>query len=144
MMATVTSAEALVPDVRPPLIRQVNSSRCEQIEATQSDSDSLGSINSTGSYSTSLRSSINIYKFSNGRRYRETQWLLPNDEAEQDRMDLAHHVWRLILGGDLLKFGKNVEKWDRVLDVGTGTGKRQVHDTASQISFDILDRNMGH
>ena len=43
-------------------------------------------------------------------------------------MDLAHHVWRLILGGELLKFGKKVEKWSRVLDVGTGTGKHQPGD----------------
>jgi hypothetical protein len=84
---------------------------------------SLDSLKSSGTYSTSLRSSIHNYKFSNGRRYRESQWLLPNDEAEQDRMDLAHHVWRLILGGSLLRFGSKVLKWDNVLDVGTGTGE---------------------
>lgn len=45
----------------------------------------------------------------------------PNDEEEQDRMDLAHHVYRLLLGGPLhLAPIKNDVQ--RVLDLGTGTG----------------------
>ncbi|GAB1194338.1 hypothetical protein APSETT444_003582 [Aspergillus pseudonomiae] len=45
----------------------------------------------------------------------------PNDEEEQDRMDLAHHIYRLLLGGALyLAPIKNDVQ--RVLDLGTGTG----------------------
>ncbi|KAF7597088.1 hypothetical protein BBP40_010562 [Aspergillus hancockii] len=45
----------------------------------------------------------------------------PNDEPEQDRMDLVHHIYTLLLGGRLhfAPLNKNIE---RVLDVGTGTG----------------------
>ena len=39
----------------------------------------------------------------------------------QDRLDLVHHVWRLILRGELYRapISKTIQ---RVLDVGTGTG----------------------
>ena len=45
----------------------------------------------------------------------------PNDEREQDRLDLKHHVFKLLLGGQLLRapIPKNPQ---RILDVGTGTG----------------------
>jgi trans-aconitate methyltransferase len=47
--------------------------------------------------------------------------MLPNDDREQDRMDLLHHVFRLTLDGKLLC--TPLEKVPRrVLDVGTGTG----------------------
>ena len=73
--------------------------------------------------STSLKSSMEDYTYENGRRYhafRAGEYPLPSDEAEQDRMDLHHHVWRLILGGSLLV--SDVHKPQRILDVGTGTG----------------------
>lgn len=38
-------------------------------------------------------------------------------------MDLLHHVWKSLLGGECLRFGHKVDRIDRVLDVGTGTGK---------------------
>ena len=64
------------------------------------------------------------YKYQNGRRYhafREGAYMLPNDDREQDRMDLHHHVFRLTLDGKLLC--APLEKVPRrVLDVGTGTG----------------------
>lgn len=45
----------------------------------------------------------------------------PNDEEEQNRMDLGHHVYSLVLGGrsHLSPLGDNPQ---RVLDLGTGTG----------------------
>jgi ubiquinone/menaquinone biosynthesis C-methylase UbiE len=48
-------------------------------------------------------------------------YLLPNDEREQDRLDLKHHVFKLLLGGALIRapIPKNPQ---RILDVGTGTG----------------------
>lgn len=42
----------------------------------------------------------------------------PSDEAEQDRMELLHHIWRLLLDGELLL--SKPKKVDRVLDIGTG------------------------
>lgn len=47
--------------------------------------------------------------------------LLPNDEKEQDRLDLLHHIFRLTVGGNLYKapLSQDVK---RILDFGTGTG----------------------
>jgi SAM-dependent methyltransferase len=87
------------------------------------DADSaLGSPIS--SYSSSLASSILNYKYENGRRYhayREGEYPFPNDEREQDRMDLLHHIFRLMLGGAL--FRAPISSFpQRILDFGTGTG----------------------
>jgi len=74
--------------------------------------------------STSLSSSIYHYEYANGRRYngfRSGAYPLPNDEEEQDRLDLLHHIFRLMLDGALFSapIGPNPQ---RVLDIGTGTG----------------------
>ncbi len=60
----------------------------------------------------------------NGRRYhafREGAYLVPNDDDEQDRMDLGHHLYRLLLRGDL-HLAPIGDSPQRVLDLGTGTG----------------------
>ncbi|KAL8939160.1 MAG: hypothetical protein Q9216_003514 [Gyalolechia sp. 2 TL-2023] len=81
------------------------------------------------SYTTSIASSITDYKYEHGRRYHaynEGQYVLPNDEAEQDRLNLQYHALRLALGGKL--FFAPVEKnLKRVLDAGTGTGSYPQH-----------------
>lgn len=46
--------------------------------------------------------------------------VLPNDEREQERLDLLHHVFRLSLDGNLCR--TQLKDPQRVLDVGTGTG----------------------
>uniref|UniRef100_A0A364KKN3 Methyltransferase domain-containing protein n=1 Tax=Talaromyces amestolkiae TaxID=1196081 RepID=A0A364KKN3_TALAM len=59
----------------------------------------------------------------NGRRYhafREGSHLLPNDENEQARMDLAHHIYLMLTGGKLHL--SPISQPQRVLDLGTGTG----------------------
>lgn len=74
--------------------------------------------------SASLKSSILNYTYENGRRYhayRAGQYPLPNDEAEQSRMDLLHHIWRTMQGGELLS-KKPASSPHRILDIGTGTG----------------------
>ncbi|KAN0085261.1 S-adenosyl-L-methionine-dependent methyltransferase [Elaphomyces granulatus] len=50
----------------------------------------------------------------------EGEHLLPNDESEQNRMDLAHHIYLLITGGRL--YLAPIVNPQRVLDLGTGTG----------------------
>ncbi|CAN8096542.1 unnamed protein product [Discula destructiva] len=52
--------------------------------------------------------------------YREGKYLLPNDGDEQDRLDLQHHQWRLILDGKL--YIAPIGEPGQVLDIGTGTG----------------------
>jgi SAM-dependent methyltransferase len=94
------------------------------IRFSQPDSDVDSALGESidGSFSTSLASSIRRYKYENGRRYhayREGEYPFPNDDAEQDRLDFFHHIFRLILNGSLylapIASG-------RILDVGTGTG----------------------
>ncbi len=73
-----------------------------------------------------MASSITNYKYENGRRYhayRDGAYPLPNDETEQDRLDMFHHVFRMLIGGALYRApiapGRPPS---RVLDLGTGTG----------------------
>ena len=95
---------------------------------------------------TSLVTAAKNHVFENGRRYHgykevrffETLFLkawdnilcfykgkyfFPNDENEQERMDILHHCCLLALRGELFvaPVGKDW-KPQRVLDVGTGTG----------------------
>ncbi|KAJ3516590.1 hypothetical protein NM208_g14824 [Fusarium decemcellulare] len=69
------------------------------------DGDSAyNASDASSSLQASLASSILNYKYENGRRYhafREGTYLVPNDEEEQDRMDLVHHLYCLALGGEL-------------------------------------------
>ncbi|KAI5858314.1 S-adenosyl-L-methionine-dependent methyltransferase [Tricharina praecox] len=71
----------------------------------------------------SLASSIYSYTYENGRRYhayRSGKYALPNDETEQDRLDMAHHLSLLHMRGALHL--APVIKPKNILDVGTGTG----------------------
>ncbi|KAE8149547.1 S-adenosyl-L-methionine-dependent methyltransferase [Aspergillus avenaceus] len=89
------------------------------------DTDSALGDDDTSSLTTSLASSfIHNYVYENGRRYhgfRQGQYLFPNDETEQDRMDMLHHIYRLMLGGGLYKAPIS-QSPQRILDIGTGTG----------------------
>jgi SAM-dependent methyltransferase len=92
--------------------------------ATPSDSDADSAFDANSSASTSLASSILNYEYSNGRRYhgyRSGAYLLPNDETEQDRLDLLHHIFLLALDGKLYD-APITPPPQRVLDIGTGTG----------------------
>ncbi|KAJ9270770.1 hypothetical protein DTO212C5_3267 [Paecilomyces variotii] len=74
-------------------------------------------------YSASLTSSVTNYRHENGRRYHaydDGRYLLPNDEHEQDRLDIHHALCKQILDGKLLL--APIENPQRVLDLGTGTG----------------------
>ncbi|KAL9131008.1 MAG: hypothetical protein Q9217_000950 [Psora testacea] len=76
------------------------------------------------SYTASLTSSITAYQHEHGRRYHAYQagrYALPNDEQEQERLDLQYHTLRLAFG-DKLYFAPIGEKPKAILDVGTGTG----------------------
>ncbi|KAL2819576.1 S-adenosyl-L-methionine-dependent methyltransferase [Aspergillus cavernicola] len=53
---------------------------------------------------TSLRSSIMDYRYDNGRRYhayRAGSYWGPNDEKAQEHLDIGHHVYNLMLDGNL-------------------------------------------
>lgn len=91
---------------------------------TGSTSDNDSAFDANSSASTSLASSILHYEYSNGRRYhgfRSGAYILPNDEQEQDRLDLLHHIFLLVLGGKLYDAPIHPPP-TKVLDIGTGTG----------------------
>ncbi|KAL7272619.1 hypothetical protein RUND412_004565 [Rhizina undulata] len=88
-----------------------------------SDSDYSSGLESD---TTSLISAAKNHVFENGRRYhgyKEGKYILPNDEAEQDRMDLVHHCCLMALHGELFvaPVGK-ASNPQSILDVGTGSG----------------------
>jgi trans-aconitate methyltransferase len=87
------------------------------------EADDSGFEDASSLQSTSLASSVLNYTYENGRRYHAYDagsYPLPNDEREQARMDLLHHIWLTMLGGELLL--KKPVNPQRILDVGTGTG----------------------
>lgn len=47
-------------------------------------------------------------------------YLYPNDEQELDRMDMQHHMLRLVNHGRL--YFAPVQRPKRILDIGTGSG----------------------
>ncbi|EAW19935.1 class I SAM-dependent methyltransferase [Aspergillus fischeri NRRL 181] len=69
------------------------------------------------SYTTSITSSAMNYTY---HSFHEGEYVLPNDEQEQDRLDLSHHIYRIILKGEL--HAAPIKNPRRVLDIGTGTG----------------------
>ncbi|KAF7555275.1 hypothetical protein G7Z17_g2287 [Cylindrodendrum hubeiense] len=81
----------------------------------------------TASSAQSLASSIVDYRRENGRtyhRYSEGKYSLPNDDIENERLDLQHHLFLLTFDNKLGLAPPNQadSKVERVLDVGTGTG----------------------
>jgi tRNA G46 methylase TrmB len=65
------------------------------------------------------------FKFENGRRYhsyREGSYYMPNDEQEQERLDMQHHIYRMALDDKLFLAPVTKEQLLDVLDVGCGTG----------------------
>ncbi|KAJ5097631.1 hypothetical protein N7456_008352 [Penicillium angulare] len=130
-----TSSSRLQGSFIPPPLRQ--STVAIGTEDNTDSSDAASTTGDSGSvfddddyfsdsttYTASLLSDVKDYTYENGRRYhsyREGHYVLPNDDLEQDRQDLLHHVRSLVLNGDLFRapVDKNIQ---RALDVGTGTG----------------------
>jgi hypothetical protein len=117
----------------------------ESIEiANQSDADSVCDTDSLASEATSIAGSVLDYVYENGRRYHSKRWtsgdkgtlgggILPNDETEQERLDLIHHFFLLVLRGELYLAPLEVGKVQRALDLGTGTGMYYVRDSGRKI-----------
>jgi SAM-dependent methyltransferase len=73
----------------------------------------------------SLTSSTLDFQYENGRRYhayREGSYHLPNDENEQDRLDLQHELFRMALENQLFLAPLKKDEITDILDVGCGTG----------------------
>ncbi|KIH93385.1 hypothetical protein SPBR_04152 [Sporothrix brasiliensis 5110] len=108
-----------------------------------SDADSaLGDVDAPSS-TQSVRSSIYEFVEENGRtfhKYKQGKYFMPNDKSEQERLDLQHAIFVLLLKGQLAR--APIEDPQRVLDVGTGTGIwaiefAQAHPAAQVIGTDL-------
>ncbi|KAE8140213.1 glycosyl hydrolase [Aspergillus pseudotamarii] len=79
--------------------------------------------------STSLRSTVLEYEFRHGRRYHSTHagnYHFPNDEVEQERLDMVHHIYYRLLHNRLFLAPIDLAG-KRILDIGTGTGVWAIH-----------------
>ncbi|KAJ5654340.1 hypothetical protein N7490_001343 [Penicillium lividum] len=81
------------------------------------DASLADDISRERSSSQSITSSALNYQY---HSYHEGEYVLPNDEQEQDRLDLSHHIYLMLLKGEL--FSAPIRNPKRVLDLGTGTG----------------------
>jgi SAM-dependent methyltransferase len=95
----------------------------------------------------SLRSSVYAYVEENGRRYhkfKEGKYYFPNDEVEQDRLDLQHHLFLLTFDGKLAL--APIEEMPggihNVLDIGTGTGIWAIDFASAFPSADVIGTDL--
>jgi len=96
-----------------------------EVEHIEVDSALATPINDQlSAFSTSLGSSATDYPIEHGRRYhayRAGAYPMPNDAAEQERLDMTHHL--AVLGtGRKLFLAPIPDTTKQILDVGTGTG----------------------
>ena len=121
----VDKASASLNEPIDPTSNPQNQPALQVDENLEDESDERDSAYNSGTASTSasLGSSITNYQYENGRRYhayREGEYYMPNDEDEQARLDLQHHIWRLCLGGSL--YLAPIKDPQSILDIGTATG----------------------
>jgi ubiquinone/menaquinone biosynthesis C-methylase UbiE len=94
------------------------------LEHVLDDGDSGFSERGSNEWTDSLTSSIQRYRHENGRTYhsyREGKYNIPNDERENDRLDLQNHLFMMTLENKLYlsPLQKDIHN---AIDVGTGTG----------------------
>ncbi|KAH6663462.1 S-adenosyl-L-methionine-dependent methyltransferase [Halenospora varia] len=112
------------PDFKPPNLQ--NAVLHAGIKSLDSDSSSDESVTGTGLMSatgSSSNSSIFDFHFRYGRTYHKYcagEYYMPNDEQEQERMDLQYCIINFVLDGR--KILAPIQQMNLVLDQGTGTG----------------------
>ncbi|KAK0642975.1 S-adenosyl-L-methionine-dependent methyltransferase [Cercophora newfieldiana] len=92
-------------------------------DAPDNDNDSLLSTTTTATSTQSITSSVLRFREIHGRTYQNyegAEYWQPNDDKQNDGLDLQHHMMLLLAGNKL--FRAPLEDPQSVLDVGTGTG----------------------
>ncbi|KAL2137362.1 hypothetical protein VTI74DRAFT_3302 [Chaetomium olivicolor] len=95
------------------------------IEVDTSDDRDSTIPDDISTFTASITSSILDYPVENGRRYhafRAGIYSFPNDELEQERLDMTHAMMYKGIGDKLFLCPIDTDKMQRVLDIGTGTG----------------------
>ncbi|CAI7673018.1 hypothetical protein PCG10_006267 [Penicillium crustosum] len=117
----------------------------ERIQVDTSDDDSLFEIQTLSGSNLSFASSVRDYSYENGRRYhayRNGQYPFPNDQEEQDRLALTHHLFKLLTGGDLHRAPINDTNPRRILDIGTGPGEWALEMAEDYPQADIIGTDL--
>ncbi|KZM27185.1 hypothetical protein ST47_g1708 [Ascochyta rabiei] len=94
-----------------------------QPESDFDESDSAYGDSDHLSDTTSIPSAIWKHRYENGRRYhkfREGEYWGPNDEIQNDQLDIAHHMFLILLDNKLHL--APIANPQRILDLGCGTG----------------------
>ncbi|CRK14652.1 hypothetical protein BN1723_010432 [Verticillium longisporum] len=96
-------------------------------EAAIRGDDADSALGSVASSTTSINSSILRYRQENGRTYhayKDGSYPMPNDNDEQERLDLQHHLFLMTFENKLYlsPAGRGGHQIHNALDVGTGTG----------------------
>ncbi|SPO06233.1 related to methyltransferase [Cephalotrichum gorgonifer] len=126
---TNTSGPSEAEDV-PPQTTNINVAEATLLEADEVEeqenvlSDGDSGVGSFQSSTASLQEELIKQRKEHGRSYKgylEAKYLLPMDEQELERLELQNHLVWLTL--DKRLYHSPVENFNRVLDVGCGTGQ---------------------
>ncbi|PVH70143.1 S-adenosyl-L-methionine-dependent methyltransferase [Cadophora sp. DSE1049] len=105
------------PDI-PSVVERENSQEDGDGQYSDLQSDDESSTQSLGS-------TVKACCEENGRTYhsyKQGRYPLPNDEDEQERLDLQHELFLIMHDRKLLLCPADLSKAHRILDLGTGTG----------------------
>jgi len=96
----------------------------DHVEALEENTDEDSTYDEELTSTTSLSSSIFDYEVEHGRRYhafKSGAYVLPNDEEEQDRMDIQYHALRILFENKAI-LAPITPNPQCIVDIGTGTG----------------------
>ncbi|KFA55732.1 hypothetical protein S40293_08343 [Stachybotrys chartarum IBT 40293] len=123
MASTTTANEPLEPAAQPEQPEPIDTQIESDVRAEE-DNDSAFETQSNNSSTASLSESILEYRRIHGRTYQSTKttdYWAPNDEQQNEGLDMIHHALLMILD-DKLFLAPIDDNLQRALDVGTGTG----------------------
>ncbi|KAL4787797.1 S-adenosyl-L-methionine-dependent methyltransferase [Aspergillus varians] len=109
---------------------------------SESDTDSIDSDGISIKSTKSLEAQNIEYVLENGRRYCNDTYFMPNDEAEQTRLNIIHQIFLILLDGNLIDV-PIAKKNPRILDIGTGPGDWAIEMSAAYPSATIIATDIG-